>query len=465
MLKQFLFFSLLIIQVTSFSQIPKVNNWVVGDSVLIEFKDSGVFTKNFPFTSVEGVSVYNDNLGNLKYWSNGEILFTSNGHKYYVSGHLSSTQSSIFLNHPFDTSLVLFFALGTDHSNKLTCYIINNKLNNGYGGIEDSILVADNLAEKLAITHAGNKKDYWLIVKPLNSFHYKSFKIDSSLNFDNPIMSGGDNKPFNNNRVKYGAIKFSPSGNYFGSITNRSDVDLFKFDRDSGLLRYLFSIPSKNSPYSLEFSPDETKLYVSSRFELAQYNLLLKTSAEIIKSKYIIDNDRPEKWSIQLGPDYRIYITQIGIPYLGVINNPDSLNIGVNYLEEAILVKQGKLYYGLPNFPSNYFYDSSRVKKLSLDSIFPDYINHFPNVFTPNNDNLNDCYNIRLAATPNYFSLTVFNILGMRMFETNDHLFCWDGRDMNSNLLLPLGVYYFIFEIAFQDGQSLKKQIPVLLLN
>lgn len=464
MVKQLIFLFLLLTQISSIGQINKANNWVIGDSVLIEFKNSGVFVQNFPFTSLEGVSVYNDNLGRLKYWSNGEVLFTSNGNKYNVSGNKSTTQSSIFINHPYDSSLVLFFALGTENLNKLTCYIINNNLDNGNGGVVDSISVADNLAEKLALTQAENKKDYWLIVKPLNNSEYKIFKIDSTLNFDKPILSGGTNKFFNN-YFRFGSIKFSPSGRYFCSITNNElEIDLFRFDKISGVLSYLFSIPTYESPYSVEFSPDETKLYVSSRFELAQYNLYLRSPIDIIKSKYIIDNDRPEKGTIQLGPDNRIYISQLG-HFLGVINNPDSLLTEINYLEEGIEIIKGILHWGLPNFPSNYFYDSARVKNFFIDSLVPESINHFPNSFTPNNDNLNDCYNIRLAGTPVFFRLTVFNTLGMRMFETNDPFFCWDGKDMNSDLPLPLGVYYFIFEIAFPNDVTLIKKMPVLLLS
>lgn len=75
-----------------------------------------------------------------------------------------------------------------------------------------------------------------------------------------------------------------------------------------------------------------------------------------------------------------------------------------------------------------------------------------PNVFTPNQDNINDFF----VPFPGYTSverveMQIFNRWGLLVFETVDPEIRWDGKDKNSNSLCPEGVYFYkciVYEIV-----------------
>ncbi|MEE4196743.1 MAG: gliding motility-associated C-terminal domain-containing protein [Bacteroidales bacterium] len=71
-----------------------------------------------------------------------------------------------------------------------------------------------------------------------------------------------------------------------------------------------------------------------------------------------------------------------------------------------------------------------------------------PNVFSPNNDGVNDVY---MAKNPlNYVEkvhMRIFNRWGELIFETRDPLIQWEGTIKNSNKKVAPGVYYYICDI------------------
>jgi len=67
-----------------------------------------------------------------------------------------------------------------------------------------------------------------------------------------------------------------------------------------------------------------------------------------------------------------------------------------------------------------------------------------PNVFTPNNDNINDLFIVRSNGA-DVFALTVFTRAGVKVCETRGQTIVWDGRTPAGNLVTP-GVYYYILK-------------------
>lgn len=64
-----------------------------------------------------------------------------------------------------------------------------------------------------------------------------------------------------------------------------------------------------------------------------------------------------------------------------------------------------------------------------------------PNIFTPNNDNINDVFEIQ--GINSQFSLTILNRWGEKIFSQKPYLNNWDGRT-RSGLEVPNGTYYYI---------------------
>ena len=51
-----------------------------------------------------------------------------------------------------------------------------------------------------------------------------------------------------------------------------------------------------------------------------------------------------------------------------------------------------------------------------------------PNAFSPNNDNINDCFGVRSWGSVTLIDFSIYNRWGQRVFETTNPSVCWDGR-------------------------------------
>ena len=67
------------------------------------------------------------------------------------------------------------------------------------------------------------------------------------------------------------------------------------------------------------------------------------------------------------------------------------------------------------------------------------------NVFTPNNDGLNDCFVFDGEFLEcKDFKLKIYNRWGERMFETTSPTKCWNGRIQNTSTDVPEGTYFYL---------------------
>ena len=89
-----------------------------------------------------------------------------------------------------------------------------------------------------------------------------------------------------------------------------------------------------------------------------------------------------------------------------------------------------------------------------------------PNSFTPNSDGLNDFFFPRnlLSRELTYFKMTIYNRWGQIIFETtkNDGR-GWDGKF--NGAVQPQGVYIYLIEAGFANGNTEKQQGNVTLLR
>ena len=77
------------------------------------------------------------------------------------------------------------------------------------------------------------------------------------------------------------------------------------------------------------------------------------------------------------------------------------------------------------------------------------------NVFTPNNDQLNDCF--RFDGLDNFcegIEWKVFNRWGEKVFATTDPMECWNGKYMNTGVDLPGSTYFYILDLNVNSLSS-----------
>lgn len=124
----------------------------------------------------------------------------------------------------------------------------------------------------------------------------------------------------------------------------------------------------------------------------------------------------------------------------------------------SILVTQPGVYYTTVTLNGCSSADSIWVKNDCYLSI--------PNVFTPNNDGVNDYFFPRqeLSAGATSFTMNVFNRWGQLIFETqNINGRGWDGKFNGQNQ--PEGVYIYTIDVSFKDGETEHYKGNVTLLR
>ncbi|MEE4198966.1 MAG: gliding motility-associated C-terminal domain-containing protein [Bacteroidales bacterium] len=81
----------------------------------------------------------------------------------------------------------------------------------------------------------------------------------------------------------------------------------------------------------------------------------------------------------------------------------------------------------------------------------------FPNVFTPNNDNVNDIYQLTDFKSIRNFKITIFNRVGQVVHQYEGDARDWEGWDgtvKNSNRDAPDGNYFFVVEVLGWDTKT-----------
>jgi gliding motility-associated-like protein len=74
----------------------------------------------------------------------------------------------------------------------------------------------------------------------------------------------------------------------------------------------------------------------------------------------------------------------------------------------------------------------------------PPYVISAPNVFTPNNDGINDYFSIKIDGFVSFGNVKIFNRYGQLLFTAKSTYDLWDGN--YNGHPLPAGTYYWVFE-------------------
>ncbi len=86
-----------------------------------------------------------------------------------------------------------------------------------------------------------------------------------------------------------------------------------------------------------------------------------------------------------------------------------------------------------------------------------------PNVFTPNEDGVNDVFEIKIQDVST-FSVVIYDRWGKKMYTSTNPANYWDGKTESGNKA-PDGVYYYIIKSTCTDGESFTKNGYIQLIR
>ncbi|MFA5815527.1 MAG: gliding motility-associated C-terminal domain-containing protein [Bacteroidales bacterium] len=344
--------------------------WYFGNHAGLDFKEQ--YPKPLAVgqtNSSEGVSAISDKDGNLLFYTDGQIVYTSshqvmtNGQGLY--GNNSSTQSSIIVpwpNHPRQYYVFTVGKVGTlTNPHKGLYYSIVDMNSNRVDSINFNVKLLETCTEKITAIKHNNGNDWWILAHEIDQSVFYRYLLSDDL-LQQEYQSIG---------LKHtgatGYLKASPDGDFVALATEGVQdlhFEVFKFDNKYGKLLPV-PLPIKLQAefmYGVEFSPTGKYLYGTNRQDGIIYRWKLDdfSQSAVEKNREIIFSDPNLKCgALQLALNGKIYVAFNNQPYLGVINAPD-LDSGGFVKRGASLFDyttnfKGISGFGLPNFPSVYF--------------------------------------------------------------------------------------------------------------
>lgn len=366
------------------------NFWYFGEYAGLNFNigtpealnDGEIFT-------TEGSATISDSEGNLQFYTDGVSVWDVNhdqmSNGFGLAGHGSSSQAALIVPQPGNCNgYYVFTTPSQDTLTPLSYSEVDMTLNGGLGDITvKNVALHSPISEKLTGVLHSNGEDYWVIAHEYGSAAFLSFLVTSSGVSITPITSNvGIVHTAPGYIDAHGYLKASSDGSKLCiALTNSQQAELLDFDNSTGIISNPFSIDSlPSNPYGVEFSPDNSKLYISSigmtDAGVYQYDLSLGFSVAEVS----LGTDHLIYGALQLAPDGKIYVNQLTKKYLGTISNPNLLGADCNYSDSTLSLDSGQCQDGLPNFIKKYSSCKGVTSLEALDKsvgaiIFPNPIN------------------------------------------------------------------------------------------
>ncbi len=86
-----------------------------------------------------------------------------------------------------------------------------------------------------------------------------------------------------------------------------------------------------------------------------------------------------------------------------------------------------------------------------------------PNVFSPNGDLINDCFEIDTECQSSSFHIDIINRWGNLVFESDDYDFNWNGKNKNGSGELSEGAYFYRIIISDEQNEIFRSGFITLL--
>lgn len=330
------------------SKAQKENHiWAFGQpGIGIDFNTSPPSPLATSILSHESSATVCDAAGNLLFYSNGTEVWDKthtmmpNGTGLLGAPYKSSTQGVSIVPVAGSANLYFLFTL-EEYSAARTGYlrysVIDMTLNGGNGDVvsgKKNILLDSSMSEKMITAPACD--GVWVITHHQDSANFYAYKVNSAATIETPVISRIAGVSATNKYI-IGELKLSPDkskiaiGNWHGAAMY-SKIELFDFNWKTGILSGYYPLDSSRSAYSVEFSPDNSKLYVVEfSSQINQYDLsLLPSLPAVIASKFKLPLTEASV-GMRRGPDDKIYFKRsILSEYICRINDPNVAGLGCN---------------------------------------------------------------------------------------------------------------------------------------
>jgi len=332
------------------------NNWFFGNGAGLNFNAGTPIAINGNVNTVEGSAAISDNFGNLLFYTDGVTIWDANNavmtNGTGLLGNASSTQSALILLNPANQNQ--YYVFTAPLSGSITYSIVDMTMAGGLGAVTSTknVVMHPSSTERVTAVCNSTKSGYWILGHELGTSVFFAYELTSAGLTTTPVLSSVGSVHV----AAIGYLKANHSGNKLAiAMRDVSKFELFDFDNSTGIISNAIIFPTTYvSSYGVEFSPDDSKLYLSGGLTVAyiyQVDMNAGSSTAIINSSTLIANPAISgaMGALLMGPDSKIYAAKYGTSNLGVINNPNALGALCNYVDNQILLTSAVCQAGLPN--------------------------------------------------------------------------------------------------------------------
>lgn len=356
-------------------------------------KNAGLsFSTNPPTVLTDGQINTREGVSSISDRTTGQLLFYSEGTNVWNRNHgimpngsgllgdYSSTQSSVVVPNPGNPNRYYLFT--TALSNGVRYSEIDMTMAGGLGDVIPAtkntlLLPGTSSSEKLIAVQHCNKQDYWVITHTIFSNAFYVYLVTTAGVQAPATYSIGYTIGGTAGWEATGYLKLSPDGSKLAHVIGPQNygflaqVEILSFNDKTGVIAGpVVSINNIDYPYGAEFSQSGRYLYISELWgkKILQYDI---TDPAVNTTRtQITSSTNLQFGALQLGPDNKIYVTaengtDVGYPYLGVINNPDMQGAGSGYVQDAINLNGRSTLIGLPTFNATFLQKDTASVQLS----------------------------------------------------------------------------------------------------
>lgn len=222
-----------------------------------------------------------------------------------------------------------------------------------------------NRIDRFNVSRHANGQDWWIVFSDIDidnskrTFHSIYLGNDTAYVANSQVIDGYEPTPQHPWQVYTYQRIFSPSGEYLVSLDLVYGVRIHRFDRCSGTLGPLITLPYKLGKWGvggIAISPNSRYLYVSDTEYIFQYDM---EASDIAATKdtvavydgYLASAGEPVNLGIcQLGPDGKIYYFGYGVKEVHYIEKPNKGGKICNVRQHAFTMPTSA--EGLPYYPN-----------------------------------------------------------------------------------------------------------------
>ncbi|HEY0978034.1 MAG TPA: gliding motility-associated C-terminal domain-containing protein [Flavobacteriales bacterium] len=341
-------------------------NWLFGNDAGLSFTGGApVAITGVSISSFEGCTSISDEAGQLLFYTEGTHVLDRTGavmpNGSGMAGDASSCQGVLIVPMPGGPGQYYLFTVPAqiglsgvaDH---MTWSVIDMGLNGGYGDVTlKNIPLVTHPTEQLAATYHTNGVDVWVLTRLFGSDAWYAYLVDCQ-DISAPVISHAgrvvqDSNPLDT-QAALGWMDISADGTRIASTWNdysgqTSYLELLSFDATSGGVsngtHTTHPSPNgSNTAYGVCFSPNDHVLYWS---EYGAYNRLWQfdlDAADPFATGQMVGQSNSIIGGMQTGLDGRLYLARWdGSQYLGVVNAPDVVGAGCDFVLDGVDIAPG----------------------------------------------------------------------------------------------------------------------------